>query len=95
MENKLDYKLCIEDVSKVFQEKAGTVTALENTSFCVKESEFVTILGPSGCGKSTILRIIAGLEEASSGRVLLDGREIRQPGKDRGWCSRPIRCFPG
>ena len=94
MENKLDYKLCIEDVSKVFQEKAGTVTALENTSFCVKESEFVTILGPSGCGKSTILRIIAGLEEASSGRVLLDGREIRQPGKDRGMVFQAYTLFP-
>ena len=94
MEKKPDYKLCIEDVSKVFQEKAGTVTALENTSFCVEESEFVTILGPSGCGKSTILRIIAGLEEASSGRVLLDGREIRQPGKDRGMVFQAYTLFP-
>ncbi|MBV5350242.1 ATP-binding cassette domain-containing protein, partial [bacterium] len=65
----MENKLCIENVSKVFQEKNATVTALQNTSFCVAESEFVTILGPSGCGKSTILRIIAGLEEASSGRV--------------------------
>ena len=56
----MENKLCIEDVSKVFREKNGTVTALSNTSFCVAESEFVTILGPSGCGKSTILRIIAG-----------------------------------
>lgn len=94
MEKKLENKLCIEDVSKVFREKNGTVTALENTSFCVAESEFVTILGPSGCGKSTILRIIAGLEEASSGRVLLDGKEIRQPGKDRGMVFQAYTLFP-
>ncbi len=91
----MENKLCIEDVSKVFREKNGTVTALQNTSFCVAESEFVTILGPSGCGKSTILRIIAGLEEASSGKVLLDGRQILEPGKDRGMVFQPILCFPG
>ena len=90
----MENKLCIEDVSKVFQEKNGTVTALQNTSFCVAESEFVTILGPSGCGKSTILRIIAGLEEASSGRVLLDGKEIREPGKDRGMVFQAYTLFP-
>ena len=91
---KKEFKLCIENVSKVFREKAGTVTALENTNFSVAESEFVTILGPSGCGKSTILRIIAGLEEASSGRVLLDGKEIRQPGKDRGMVFQAYTLFP-
>ena len=90
----MEHKVCIEDVSKVFREKNGTVTALVNTSFCVAESEFVTILGPSGCGKSTILRIIAGLEEASSGRVLLDGKEIRQPGKDRGMVFQAYTLFP-
>lgn len=87
-------KLCIENVSKVFQEKTGHVTALENTNFCVKDSEFVTILGPSGCGKSTILRIIAGLEEPSSGRVLLDDREIREPGRDRGMVFQSYTLFP-
>ena len=90
----MENKLCIENVSKVFQEKHATVTALQNTSFCVAESEFVTILGPSGCGKSTILRIIAGLEEASSGRVLLDGKEIKEPGKDRGMVFQAYTLFP-
>ena len=90
----MENKLCIENVSKVFQERNGTVTALQNTSFCVAESEFVTILGPSGCGKSTILRIIAGLEEASSGRVLLDGKEISEPGKDRGMVFQAYTLFP-
>ena len=90
----MEYKLCIDNVSKVFRERAGTVTALQNTSFNVAESEFVTILGPSGCGKSTILRIIAGLEETSSGRVLLDGREICGPGKDRGMVFQGYTLFP-
>ena len=69
-------KLVIDNVSKVFTDKRRQVTALEHASFSVQPSEFVTILGPSGCGKSTILKIVAGLEAPSSGKVLLDGKEI-------------------
>jgi ABC-type nitrate/sulfonate/bicarbonate transport system, ATPase component len=87
-------KLLVENVSKVFGERERQVTALENTAFSVAESEFITILGPSGCGKSTILKIIAGLEETSSGRVVLDGREINGPGKDRGMVFQTYTLFP-
>ncbi len=84
-------KLLVENVSKVFAGRGGEVTALQHTNFSVAENEFITILGPSGCGKSTILKIIAGLEETSSGRVTLDGREARTAA----WCSRVIRCSRG
>lgn len=87
-------KLVIDNVSKRFQTKDREVTALSNTAFSVQDNEFITILGPSGCGKSTILKIIAGLEAPSSGRVLLDGKEIYQPGKDRGMVFQSYTLFP-
>lgn len=68
--------------------------ALQETSFKVREGEFVTILGPSGCGKSTILRVVAGLVEPSSGEVLLDGRKITGPGPDRGMVFQSYSLFP-
>lgn len=87
-------KLIIDGVSKVFTGKERQVTALAEASFTVKPSEFVTILGPSGCGKSTILKIVAGLEQPTSGRVLLDGREITAPGRDRGMVFQTYTLFP-
>ncbi len=87
-------KLLVENVSKVFGGQGREVTALQHTAFTVAESEFITILGPSGCGKSTILKIIAGLEETSSGRVVLDGREIKGPGADRGMVFQSYTLFP-
>jgi len=87
-------KLLVENVSKVFHDKERQVVALENTNFSVAANEFITILGPSGCGKSTILKVIAGLEEPSSGRVVLDGREIQGPGKDRGMVFQSYTLFP-
>ena len=87
-------KLEIKEVGKVFKTKKGETTALEKTSFSIEDGEFVTILGPSGCGKSTVLRIVAGLEEATSGHVLLDGQEIHGPGPDRGMVFQSYTLFP-
>jgi len=70
------------------------MVALDRTSFKVKEGEFITILGPSGCGKSTILRIVAGLEEPSSGHVYLDGHEVKGPGPDRGMVFQSYTLYP-
>lgn len=87
-------KLVIEGVSKTFVDKRRQITALQNTDFTVKNSEFVTLLGPSGCGKSTILRIVAGLEQPTSGRVMLDGKVITGPGRDRGMVFQTYTLFP-
>ncbi len=87
-------KLVIDNVGKVFSSKTGPVVALDQTSFTVAEGEFVTILGPSGCGKSTILRVVAGLEEPSSGHVFLDGKEIKGPGPDRGMVFQSYTLYP-
>lgn len=87
-------KLEIQDVGKIFKTKSGETTALERTSFTIEDGEFVTILGPSGCGKSTVLRIVAGLEEATSGKVLLDGQPVEGPGPDRGMVFQSYTLYP-
>jgi multiple sugar transport system ATP-binding protein len=65
-------QLTISDVRKRF----GSVDALRGASFVAEPGEFFAILGPSGAGKTTLLRIIAGIEHADSGEVLLDGRDV-------------------
>lgn len=64
----------LKNLRKVFGE--GEVTALDSLNLEIPKGTFVTVLGPSGCGKSTLLRTIAGLEQADSGTIVLDGREI-------------------
>ncbi len=68
--------LTLKDVSKKYQAKNGEIEALKNITFSVNEGDFVSLIGPSGCGKSTVLSIIAGLEEKSGGKIMLDGEEI-------------------
>ncbi|WP_457611795.1 ABC transporter ATP-binding protein [Methanocaldococcus sp.] len=77
-------KLVVENVSKVYEFNGNRVEALKNINLEIEENEFFTVMGPSGCGKTTLLRIIAGLENPTTGRVLLDGREVKGPGADRG-----------
>ncbi|EXL08670.1 ABC transporter ATP-binding protein [Aquamicrobium defluvii] len=64
--------LNIENVKKSF----GQVDVLKGIDLDVADGEFVVFVGPSGCGKSTLLRVIAGLEDATSGRVVIDGRDV-------------------
>ncbi|HMN79951.1 MAG TPA: ABC transporter ATP-binding protein [Burkholderiaceae bacterium] len=73
------------DVGKVFRSKRGAdVVALDGIDFDITSGEFISILGPSGCGKSTLLRCIGGLEEVTSGRLSLEGKEISEPPTDAG-----------
>jgi spermidine/putrescine transport system ATP-binding protein len=65
-----------ERVRKVFGAGAQEVVALRDVSLAIPENAFFTLLGPSGCGKTTLLRLVAGFEEPTSGRVLLHGRSI-------------------
>jgi nitrate/nitrite transport system ATP-binding protein len=62
----------------------GAKPVFENVSFAIERGEFVCIIGHSGCGKTTILNILAGLDEASAGEVIMDGREVSGPSLDRG-----------
>lgn len=66
-------KLFIDDVSMRFATPAGVFHALDHIRLAVPQGHFVSLIGPSGCGKSTIFNIVAGLQEPSEGRVLIDG----------------------
>ncbi|SFE98644.1 ABC transporter ATP-binding protein [Paracidovorax wautersii] len=88
-------ELMIQGVSRTFTSAKGPATqALLPVDFHVADNDFVTILGPSGCGKSTMLRIVAGLDRPTSGRVLLDGRPVEGPGADRGMVFQSYTLFP-
>lgn len=84
----------IRGLSKVYQTKNNRFEALKDVSLHVNNEEFVSILGPSGCGKSTILRILAGLEEASSGNVRVAGHEVTGPSAERGMVFQSYTLFP-
>lgn len=84
----------VKDLTKEFTTPQGKVTALNNINFKTHRREFVCVIGPSGCGKSTLIRILAGLEEKSSGKVLLDNKEVHGPGPDRGMVFQGYTLFP-
>jgi multiple sugar transport system ATP-binding protein len=73
-------KVVLEHVSKRF----GTVTAVKDFSLTISNNEFIVIVGPSGCGKTTVLRMIAGLEEITEGKLFIDNKDVsNSPPKDR------------
>src|ERR1700735_2814619 len=70
-------QVLLENLTKVYPEKSGPgVTAVKRISLEVEDREFMVLVGPSGCGKSTTLRMIAGLEEITSGTVSIGGRLV-------------------
>jgi NitT/TauT family transport system ATP-binding protein len=80
-----DLAVDVRQVSKVFHDDRGRgIHALRDVSLQVRRSEIVAVTGRSGCGKTTLLRIVMGLEEASSGTVTVGGQTVRGCGTDRG-----------
>jgi len=75
--------LKIEHVCKTFGKGENRSEVLRDISLDVARGEYIAIIGHSGCGKSTLLNIVAGLTDATSGYVFLEGREVHQPGPDR------------
>src|SRR5882672_10425067 len=71
-------------LSKIFDTPEGAFIAVENVNAIIREGEFICILGHSGCGKSTVLSIIAGLQQATFGGVVINGKEVDEHGNDRG-----------
>ena len=86
--------LDVQRLSKVFATPAGEVEALTAIDLAVHHREFLCVIGASGCGKLTLIRILAGLEEPSAGRVLLAGREVDGPGPGRGMVFQGYTLFP-
>lgn len=76
--------LQIENAEMVFDTKKGKFTALTDINLSVTQGEFIALIGHSGCGKSTLLNLVAGLIDPTEGVLLLNNREIRGPGPDRG-----------
>lgn len=76
--------LSLEQVTKVFEQGQNEVRAVDDISLEVRGGEFLTLLGPSGCGKTTTLRLIAGFEFPTAGRIILDGKDmVNQPPNKR------------
>jgi NitT/TauT family transport system ATP-binding protein len=102
MENKT--KISVRKVNRSFLSPQGeTIQALRDVNLEVEDAfapdgrdigEFRVLLGPSGCGKSTVLRIIAGLDQPDSGEVLVNGKPVTGPGRDRGMVFQKYTSFP-
>lgn len=75
--------LNISKIDMVFPTPKGDFTALQNVDLQIKKGEFVSLIGHSGCGKSTVLNVVAGLYQATKGGVLLNNKEVREPGPER------------
>lgn len=89
------YKLQAIDLTKIYDSgNKGRVTAIDHVNLEVKDGEFVMIVGPSGCGKTTLINILGGLNDATSGTVLLDGKPVEGPGADRGMVFQSYSLFP-
>jgi len=87
--------LVLQDLSKVFAlEGKAEVVAISRLNLQVNDGEFVSILGPSGCGKTTLLRIIAGLDHASGGTILLNGNPIVGPCPRMGMIFQEYSLYP-
>ena len=80
----------LEDISKSY----GAKIVLDDIDLKVRQGEFCTVVGPSGCGKSTLLRLILGQEKCTSGRIMMEGREIELPSPDRGIVYQQYSLFP-
>jgi NitT/TauT family transport system ATP-binding protein len=86
--------LRVNRLDKLFQNGGQKIVALKDINFQTHRREFLCIIGPSGCGKSTLVRILAGLETSSAGEVLLDGRPVTGPGRERGMVFQGYTLFP-
>ncbi len=90
-----EYLLYLEDVHKRYPVKGGgEKTVLDDIDLRVRKGELISVVGPSGCGKSTMLRLILGSEPPSDGRVLVSGKPVEGPGRERGIVFQKYSLFP-
>lgn len=86
--------LSVRNLKKSFGPPGHEHVVFDHVSLDIHRRELITIIGPSGCGKSTFIRIAAGLDEATEGEMLLDGKPIHGPGPDRGMVFQGYTLFP-
>jgi NitT/TauT family transport system ATP-binding protein len=83
-------RVAFENVVK----KYGDVTAVNNLNIDVADKEFLVLVGPSGCGKTTVMRLVGGLETPTSGEVLIKGRKVEGPSREKGMVFQSYSSFP-
>lgn len=87
-------KISVRGIRKTFELANAEFVALERVDLDIADNEFVTVVGPSGCGKSTLMNILAGLDEPTAGEALVDGKQVKGPGPERGVIFQQYALFP-
>src|SRR2546421_4259125 len=87
--------IVFDGVSRAFKRDGRDTLAVERVSFEVREREFVALVGPSGCGKTTCLRLAAGLDFPTAGRVMAGGKPVTEPGPQRAAGFQQFALFRG
>jgi NitT/TauT family transport system ATP-binding protein len=92
----MDAKIVVRDLVHEYNDAytGQHIRALDGLSLEVADGEFVAVVGPSGCGKTTLLNILAGLVRPTGGSILVDGREVKGPGPDRGVVFQELAILP-
>lgn len=88
------HKIDAIGIGKDFPTKSGILHVLADIDLLVKEGESLVLLGPSGSGKSTLLRILAGLDQPTTGELKMDGKRVTGPGRERGMVFQSYTSFP-
>lgn len=84
----------IKNISKTYDNNRQLIETIKDFSLTIDEYKFIALVSPSGCGKTTLLKIVAGLLEPSAGEVILDGKKILEPDKERGMIFQSFSLFP-
>lgn len=93
-EIKKDFIVCKDVMEEFPRADHGKFRVAENLNFTVKENEFLVLFGPGQCGKTSILNMIAGFDLPSRGSILVDGKEVKEPGAERGMVFQTTCLFP-
>ncbi len=89
-----DDRIVFDKVSVEFATERGPLKVVDEISLGIRKNEFICIVGPSGCGKTTLMNLLAGFIRPSAGQVLLDGKPVEGPGRDRGVIFQEYGVFP-
>ena len=84
----------IKNINKSFDGRGKNLSVLEEISLTIDDGELVCLLGPSGCGKTTLLRLIAGLDQPTSGEIIANGELVEKPSGDRAVIFQQYSLFP-